>query len=185
MRIRAYAKAANALAIYPNRGSNIEYPALGLAGEAGEIANKVKKIQRDNHPPKDLLGEIGDVLWYLNACSEEIAYPLPLIAQLSAETNRANYFGQLDDIWRRTEHPTLEEAALNLAHSAGLFANFAVRGYDIAFVNPRKMLHAALRRLALVAHAADHTLEDAAAVNLAKLEDRAERSALQGSGDQR
>ena len=62
-------------AIYPNLGKNPEYPTLGLAGEAGEIANKVKKMQRDNLSIHDLSEfvskEIGDVLWYCSQLASE------------------------------------------------------------------------------------------------------------------
>ncbi len=55
----------------------IFYAATGLAGEAGEVANKVKKILRDNGGKIDdevrqkVLGELGGVAWYLNATAEE------------------------------------------------------------------------------------------------------------------
>jgi NTP pyrophosphatase (non-canonical NTP hydrolase) len=55
----------------------IFYATTGLAGEAGEVANKVKKILRDNGGVVDdnvrerVLGELGGVAWYLNAASEE------------------------------------------------------------------------------------------------------------------
>ena len=55
----------------------IFYAATGLAGEAGEVANKVKKILRDNKGIVDdavrqrVLGELGGVAWYLNATAEE------------------------------------------------------------------------------------------------------------------
>lgn len=55
----------------------IFYAATGLAGEAGEVANKVKKILRDNKGIVDdvvrnkVLGELGGVAWYLNAAAEE------------------------------------------------------------------------------------------------------------------
>jgi NTP pyrophosphatase (non-canonical NTP hydrolase) len=41
--------------------------ALGLAGEAGEFANLVKKMTAHGHPfdPESLKDELGDVLWYL------------------------------------------------------------------------------------------------------------------------
>jgi NTP pyrophosphatase (non-canonical NTP hydrolase) len=45
---------------------NIYYMTLGMSGEAGEIANKVKKVMRDNAEldKDDIKKEIGDVLWY-------------------------------------------------------------------------------------------------------------------------
>ena len=61
-----------------NLNNNPYYPALGLAGEAGEIANKVKKIMRDNNGiitdefRKDIKKELGDVLWYVAACCNEL-----------------------------------------------------------------------------------------------------------------
>ena len=63
MTLSSYQKAASGTAIYPTQHA-ITYPALGLAGEAGEVANKVKKIIRDGKLDKAALkGEIGDCLW--------------------------------------------------------------------------------------------------------------------------
>jgi len=61
---------------------NIYYMALGLAGEAGEVANKVKKIMRDNkEPDKDeLAAELGDVLWYVAGCATILGLSLDDIA---------------------------------------------------------------------------------------------------------
>ena len=47
MKFEEYQSEASQTALYPRRMSNLEYPTLGLAGEAGEVANIVKKIQRD------------------------------------------------------------------------------------------------------------------------------------------
>src|SRR4051794_36745635 len=75
---------------YPNRGSNIVYPALAIAGEAGELADKVKKLWR-NHgktsgrectdSERELLAnELGDVLWYIGAAAQELGLTLEAIA---------------------------------------------------------------------------------------------------------
>jgi NTP pyrophosphatase (non-canonical NTP hydrolase) len=65
-----YAEWTHKLAVYPdvNTGSKLElsYLALGLNGEAGEIAEKVKKFLRDGHfDPIQVRAELGDVFWYL------------------------------------------------------------------------------------------------------------------------
>ena len=62
-----YQLKAKETAIFP-RDKALEYLSLGLVGESGEIANKIKKIIRDNTRSSnwktDLPNEIGDVLWY-------------------------------------------------------------------------------------------------------------------------
>ena len=63
MTMDQYQRAASKTAIY-NSTHSILYPALGLAGEAGEVANKVKKMIRDNNFDRQgIAAEIGDVLW--------------------------------------------------------------------------------------------------------------------------
>ena len=47
--LNAYQTAALQTAVYPNQGANFAYPALGLVGEAGECADKLKKVIRDNN----------------------------------------------------------------------------------------------------------------------------------------
>ena len=82
---RSYQLMASSTAIYPDN-YKILYPALGLAGEAGEVANKVKKIVRDGpeNMPKDwrdqLASEIGDVLWYCAALATDLNLSLATIA---------------------------------------------------------------------------------------------------------
>ena len=61
-----YQKKAKETAIFP-ADKALEYLSLGLVGEAGEVANKVKKLIRDKKVLLDttvISSEIGDVLWY-------------------------------------------------------------------------------------------------------------------------
>lgn len=61
-----YQKKAKETAIFP-ADKALEYLSLGLVGEAGEVANKVKKLIRDKkvlHNTTVISSEIGDVLWY-------------------------------------------------------------------------------------------------------------------------
>lgn len=89
MHANEYQKAARAFAVYPDLGKNIVYPALGLAGEAGEFANQVKKVLRDDHGniSPDRLGkmidELGDVLWYVANEAAELGVDLESIMQLN------------------------------------------------------------------------------------------------------
>jgi NTP pyrophosphatase (non-canonical NTP hydrolase) len=70
-----YQRAAAETAIYP-REAAVMYPALGLNGEAGEVAEKVKKCIRDagglfQSRREEIAKEIGDCLWYAaNLCSD-------------------------------------------------------------------------------------------------------------------
>lgn len=78
------------MAVYPGRGNGepnqLVYVALGLAGEAGEVANEVKKIIRDDEGEvtkerkEKLVLEMGDVLWYMSALAEELEVDLSYIA---------------------------------------------------------------------------------------------------------
>lgn len=82
---------------YPLFRSNLVYPSLGLAGESGEFADKVKKISRNRDivvpSRKDLtederlamLKELGDVLWYINALSVELQSSLEEVATINIE----------------------------------------------------------------------------------------------------
>jgi NTP pyrophosphatase (non-canonical NTP hydrolase) len=87
MNFEDYQNEAKQTALYPKRLQNLEYPTLGLAGEAGEVANIVKKIQRDfggqinDEIRAKLKDELGDVLWYISACADELGLTLEEIAQ--------------------------------------------------------------------------------------------------------
>lgn len=87
MTFEKYQKESRKTALYPNIGKNFIYPTLGLAGEAGEVAEKIKKILRDKNSILDqktrqeIAKELGDVLWYLANLATELGLSLEEIAQ--------------------------------------------------------------------------------------------------------
>lgn len=89
-----YQKKVRETAIYPHQGENLSYPALGLNGEAGEVADKIKKIIRDDNgvltPTRreDMIKELGDVLWYLAAIAWELKVDLSEVAKKNIEKLR-------------------------------------------------------------------------------------------------
>lgn len=75
-------------AIYPEE-TPLQYLALGITGEAGEIADKVKKKERDgNWDEEDLTNEIGDVIWYLAQLADQLDKDLGDIAEKNIEKLR-------------------------------------------------------------------------------------------------
>lgn len=89
MHINAYQDQAVDTAIYPT-SARLTYPALGLTGEAGEVADKVKKIIRDGTEltPElrlEIAKEVGDVLWYIAAISRDLGYDMQSIAMMNIQ----------------------------------------------------------------------------------------------------
>jgi len=91
MDLNSYQTSALSTAVYPDQGANFVYPVLGLVGEAGEVADKLKKVIRDNDgiltdEVRDKVAkEIGDVMWYVAVLSYEMDYPLEDIAQMNLD----------------------------------------------------------------------------------------------------
>ena len=91
MEFDSYQIKARKTAIYPDLGSNNIYPTLGLVGEAGEVAEKVKKVLRDKNGIFDIESkeaikkELGDVLWYLSNLCTEFNFSLNDVAMLNLE----------------------------------------------------------------------------------------------------
>lgn len=91
MKLDDYQKRALKTAIYPEIGKNLIYPTLGFVGEAGELADKVKKIFRDdggNMRPEvreAIVNEIGDVLWYMAALCNELSVNMSEVAEKNLE----------------------------------------------------------------------------------------------------
>lgn len=86
-----YQKRAREKAIYPTLGNGVVFPTLGMLGEAGEVAEKVKKIFRDQEAiitdttREEIKKELGDVLWYMSQIASELDINLQEIAELNLE----------------------------------------------------------------------------------------------------
>jgi NTP pyrophosphatase (non-canonical NTP hydrolase) len=82
-----YQKRSRETAIYPDAGRNFVYPTLGLVGEAGEVADKLKKTIRDDNgiltekKKEEVKKELGDVLWYVAQVASELELSLNEIAE--------------------------------------------------------------------------------------------------------
>ncbi len=98
--LNEYQKMALETAVYPKEYKVI-YPALGLNGEAGEVADKAKKILRGdsgiivkdasgaivlpNEKREDIVKEVGDVLWYVATIAHDLGYTLEEVAKINYE----------------------------------------------------------------------------------------------------
>jgi len=91
MTFEEYQKKSRKTAIYPNKDKNFIYPTLGLAGEAGEVSEKIKKVLRDNNgvitneKKEEIKKELGDVLWYVSQIATELGLSLEEIASFNIE----------------------------------------------------------------------------------------------------
>ncbi len=97
--LNEYQDKAGVTAVYPMQGKNLVYCAIALSGEAGEFTNKIKKLMRSYGlgigtsleelimKPKSrklvegLIGELGDILWYVAMAARELNVSLDVIAE--------------------------------------------------------------------------------------------------------
>jgi NTP pyrophosphatase (non-canonical NTP hydrolase) len=90
MEIKEYQGIIEKTAVYPKE-IGILYCALGLCGEAGEVAEKIKKLYRDHEGvpyyefAQDVKKELGDVLWYLTALASEVGLDLEAVMETNYE----------------------------------------------------------------------------------------------------
>ena len=95
MTAELYEAQAGETAIFPKEKA-LEYLALGLTSEAGEVAGKVKKLIRDGEDVEGfemkkiaIASEVGDVLWYCAMMAKEVGVPLNTIMQMNLEKLRS------------------------------------------------------------------------------------------------
>ena len=108
MDFKEYQEESRKTALYPEVGSNFVYPTLGLAGEAGEVSEKIKKVIRDKGgivddvTAQEIQKELGDVLWYVSQIASELKLSLDDVAQ-----------GNLQKLYDRMKRGTLRGSGDN------------------------------------------------------------------------
>lgn len=101
MTFEEYSRDALATSICPEN-MDVIYPLIGLSGEAGEVAEKVKKVYRDNNGiftdeiRHQIVKELGDCLWYINKLAADLGYTLEDVAE-----------GNLNKCYKRRSENTL------------------------------------------------------------------------------
>lgn len=86
---------------------------LGLVGEAGEVADIIKKHLGHGHALDDeaLAHELGDVLWYIAVMAASLGYTMSDIARMNIDKLKLRYpqgFSTERSIYRGVEKITLE-----------------------------------------------------------------------------
>ncbi len=89
MDFNEYEEKASETAVFNDRTTEYKlmYLALGVAGEAGEVAEKIKKVMRNDNgivsdeKRESIKSEVGDVLWYLSQLSRELGFTIEDAAQ--------------------------------------------------------------------------------------------------------
>lgn len=89
--LNQYMYEAFAFDTYPKNEFSVGYLGLGLTGEAGEVADKIKKVFRDCHGDfseknrEEIAKELGDVLWYTAMLAYKLGYSLEDIANINIQ----------------------------------------------------------------------------------------------------
>lgn len=108
--LEEYQKDVANLAFYPNRGTTpgLAYVGLGVAGESGEVADKIKKVIRDDagevseEKKRAIIIEGGDALWYLAELATHFGVSMGdmammNIAKLRSRQERGTFGGSGDE----------------------------------------------------------------------------------------
>ena len=95
-RTETYSNPENSDIAYAVRMEGLMYAGLGLSGEAGEVADEIKKMYRDGQGftekrMQNIFWELGDVLWYVAACCNELGFDMDEVAQANCEKLAERY----------------------------------------------------------------------------------------------
>lgn len=190
MDLKEYQTAARTTAIYlESESATMIYPALGLVGECGEVAEKIKKLIRDDDGEmsperKDAIKkELGDVMWYCaNVCCDT-DHDLRMIYKMRCAS-----------ITHRIRGLTLPRMVLLMNRHASLAAqllekwcytyNQRLTERDRFTELPSHMTHI-VTCVEEMSIRCGFTIEEVCAANIDKLFSRLKRGKIKGKGDNR
>jgi len=95
MTFNEYQSKAKETARFPEKETAFIYASLALMGEAGEIAEKIKKVWRDKNrvvgesDREEIKKEMGDVLWYLSQLADQLDIDFDDVAQTNLNKTRS------------------------------------------------------------------------------------------------
>lgn len=178
---KIYQERAAQTAIYPNRGSNLAYAAMGLAEEASEVLACEINLPKTPSRVENLTKEIGDVMWYVAACAHEVESSFEEVSELSLTSST------LEQI---TNHELYAQEMLLRASAICGRAKKVMRD-DAGKITVAKRAQI-LSHLAVIlalarfyAESIDTSLSDILAANIVKLEQRKSKGTLKGDSDNR
>lgn len=185
-----YQKRARSTAIYLRvEGSRMLYPALGIIGECGEVAEKVKKLIRDSggkmEPKRSeaIKKELGDCCWYLaNICCDtghDLMMTYEMVGSSTVHSLRELTLPRL--VIRMNRYANLTAGHLEewyCAYDAELRYREKYTGIPL-------YISEMIACVEEIAQRCGSTLEDVFTANIEKLSGRKERGTLHGDGDNR
>jgi len=190
MNLIEYQRKARNTAIYLNiQDTKIIYPAIGLIGECGEVAEKIKKLIRDANyrmtPDRALAiaNELGDCCWYLANICCDINLDLNMMYQMRGASMiqhvRTLTLPQL--ILRMNKYATDISCALGKwYYKFDGYLNEANRFPEIPLC-----LSGIISCIEEIGHRCNFTLKEICTMNIEKLTNRQKNQTLHGEGDNR
>jgi hypothetical protein len=191
MNLKEYQNAARNTAIYLKvENSKMIYPALGLVGECGEVAEKIKKMIRDDDNEitperrEAIRKELGDVMWYVaNICCD-------------IDWDMKSIYIDPGSLARNIQHLVFPRLILEMVRSTSLVASQLEKWYYGKYtanaiklsnksLDTRQHLGNILNCVNEIAFRCGFTLEEIYTSNIEKLLSRKARGKLGGSGDDR
>jgi hypothetical protein len=173
-------------AVYPGSGTvdGLVYVSLGLIGEAGEVAENVKKSMRDNagvltpERRRKIAREIGDVMWYVSEALRCLGDDVPADG---FNVSDGTLYVHVDGVRGVYQADALFEPVLVLAAAASDFASDPLREDGKALESLEEICHMVNE----IARAIGVSFVEVLNLNLEKLSQRAVNGTIGGDGSDR